>query len=317
MSLAAIPVYLLALRLGLSRRIALALAALALLVPDLLYASFVTSEPFAYPLVLAAVAAATIALAEPTRRAQLAFVAFAALAALTRAQLAVLPIVFFCAALVLGARERRIKAALREQLLPICVFAASRLRSGPRRPGSRSRLLPPGSPSAPASDRLPPLVRLGHDGAGLRRGLDHRPRRSARPLARASTPRLRLEQSFGVVVVLLAAALVTEAGLLQANAAGRVAVYGVNEIKERYVFYVAPLLGICFALYAKRGWPAPRSSPRARRGTRDPLGACPAERLRDRRRPSTPRRSCSASTGSPASSAEQGTRPASSQPRSG
>ena len=70
MSLAAIPVYLLAIRLGLSRRVALALAALAVLVPDLMYASFVTSEPFAYPLVLATVAAASFALAQPTRRTQ-------------------------------------------------------------------------------------------------------------------------------------------------------------------------------------------------------------------------------------------------------
>ena len=58
-----------------------------------------------------------------------------------------------------------------------------------------------------------------------------------------------------MVVVLLTAALVAEAGLLQANAAGGSSVR-VNEIKERYVFYVVPLVGICFALYAKRGWPA-------------------------------------------------------------
>jgi hypothetical protein len=56
-------------------------------------------------------------------------------------------------------------------------------------------------------------------------------------------------------VILFLAALVAEAGLMQANAAGRTGV-PVNEIKERYVFYVVPLLGICFALYAKRGWPA-------------------------------------------------------------
>ncbi len=73
-----------------------------MLVPDLLYASFVTSEPFAYPLVLAAVAAGTIALAEPSRRSQLAFVGFAALAALTRAQLVLLPVVFVLATFVLG-----------------------------------------------------------------------------------------------------------------------------------------------------------------------------------------------------------------------
>ncbi len=29
----------------------------------------------------------------------------------------------------------------------------------------------------------------------------------------------------------------------------------VNGIKERYLFYLVPLIGICFALYARRGWP--------------------------------------------------------------
>ena len=74
MSLAAVPVFMLARRLGLSGRVSLALAALAVLVPDLVYASFVSSEALAYPLVLAAVCAATAALARPSRRAQLAFV---------------------------------------------------------------------------------------------------------------------------------------------------------------------------------------------------------------------------------------------------
>jgi hypothetical protein len=68
-------------------------------------------------------------------------------------------------------------------------------------------------------------------------------------------PATRLEQSFAVVTVLLALALLAEAGLLQANAAGQAATYGANEIKERYVFYIVPLAGICFALYARRGWP--------------------------------------------------------------
>ena len=69
-------------------------------------------------------------------------------------------------------------------------------------------------------------------------------------------PATRLEQSFAVVAVLFTTLLVAEAGLLQANAADSAGFYGVNEIKERYVFYVVPLAGICFALYARRGWPA-------------------------------------------------------------
>src|SRR5262249_28941418 len=122
MSLAAIPVYLLAVRLGLSRRIALALAGLAVLVPHLLFSSFFTSEPFSYPPVLAAGGTPAGPPPGPSLRAQLAFVGFAALAALTRAQLAVLPVVFVLAVLVLGLVERRVRSTLREQLLPLGIL---------------------------------------------------------------------------------------------------------------------------------------------------------------------------------------------------
>ena len=255
MSLAAVPVYVLAQRLGLSRRIALALAALAVLVPDLLYVSFITSEPFAYPLVLAAVAAATVALAEPSRRAQLAFVAFAGLAALTRAQLAVLPIVFVLAALILGLRERRVRSAMREQLLPIGVFVLPLLGLGIAGP---SHAL--GYYRSVLHLHLHPIVFLRWAGWDLMvlayaSGWIIVPGALLGLWLTIRRPGTRLEQSFGVIVVLLAAALIAEAGLLQANAAGRIGV-PVSEIKERYVFYVVPLAGICFALYARRGWPA-------------------------------------------------------------
>ena len=62
MSLAAVPVYLLARRLGLGTWICLALGALALAVPDLVYAGWVVAEPYAYPLALGAVALPALAL---------------------------------------------------------------------------------------------------------------------------------------------------------------------------------------------------------------------------------------------------------------
>ena len=255
MSLAAIPVYVLAIRLGLSGRVALALAALAVLVPDFMYASFVTSEPFAYPLVLATAAAASFALAQPTRRAQVAFIAFAALAVLTRAQLAVLPVVFFIGALVMGLQEHRVRSALREQLLPLGAFLLPVLGltlAGPTHVLGYYRSV--------LHLQLHPIAFLRWTGW------------DAMVLAYASgwiivpgailglwlmlrRPATRLERSFAVVTVLLALALLAEAGLLQANAAGQAAAYGANEIKERYVFYIVPLAGICFALYARRGWP--------------------------------------------------------------
>jgi hypothetical protein len=253
MSLAAVPVYLLARRLGVSRPVGLALAALALLVPDLVYASFVASEPFAYPLVLAAVAAATAALSQPTRRAQLAFVLFAGLAAFTRAQFAVLPVVFLAAVVAQGFRERRTRAALREQLLPLGLFLLpllALLAAGP------AHML--GYYHGVLGLRLHPASFLRWTGW------------DAMVLAYASgwiivpgallglwlalrRPSSRPELSFALVACLLAVAFVAEAGLLQTN--GTAGAAGLNEVKERYLFYLVPLAGICFALYAKRGWP--------------------------------------------------------------
>jgi hypothetical protein len=255
MSLAVVPVYILAVRLGLSRRIALALAALAVLVPDFLYASFITSEPFAYPLVLAAVAAGVIALAAPTRRGQLAFVGFAGLATLARAQLVVVPVVFIVAAVVIGAFERRVRPALREQLLPLVVMAVpvlALIATGPTHvlgyynPVLHMRIDPSAFARWVGWDAMVLTYAAGWiviPGALLGLWLCLR-----RPTA-------RIELAFGVVVGLLAVALLTEAGLLQANTAAQVSALTPGEIKERYVFYLAPLAAVSFALYAKRGWP--------------------------------------------------------------
>jgi hypothetical protein len=249
MSLAAVPVFLTARRLGLSSRVSLALAAFTVLVPDLLYASFISAEALAYPLVLVSVYAAVRAIAEPSRRAQLLFAAAAGLTTLARVQFAVLPIVFVLAVIVVGARERRLKDALRRQALPLALFGlatATLLAAGPSRSVGIYRYL------------------LGFHAGPL--GILHWASLDAMTLAYAagwiivpgallglwlalSRPRTTEELAFGAVTLLLAAALFLEAGLLQASlTAGR-------EIQERYVFYAAPLLAISFGLYARRGWP--------------------------------------------------------------
>jgi hypothetical protein len=249
MSLAAVPVFLLARRLGLGPRVSLAVAALAVLVPDLVYSSFVSSEALAYPLVLAAVYTGTVALAAPARRAQLSFVAVAALATLARVQFAALPVIFLCAAVVVGARERRLRAAVREQLLPLACC-----------------MLPVGALAAAGPTRLLGTYRavLGFHGGAL--GIAHWAALDAMTLAYAAgwivvpgailglwlaieRPRSRDELAFGVLAILLAAAVLLEAGFLQASLPlGK-------EIQERYVFYAVPLIALGFALYAGRGWP--------------------------------------------------------------
>jgi hypothetical protein len=249
MSLAAVPAFLLARRLGLSARVSFVIAVFTVLVPDLLYASFVSAEALAYPLVLTAVYVATRALAEPTRRIQVLFVVVAGLATLARVQFAVLPVVFLLATFAVGLRERRVKDALREQVVALGVFgvaAVGLLARGPARSVGVYRWL------------------LGFHAGPL--GIAHWAALDAMTLAYAAgwiivpgallglwltiaRPRSTEELAFGVVTVLLIAALFFEAGLLQASLpVGK-------EIQERYVFYAAPLLGLCFALYASRGWP--------------------------------------------------------------
>jgi len=249
MSLAAVPAYLIARRLDLSARVSLALAAFTVLVPDLLYASFISSEALAYPLVLASVYAAMRALAEPSRRSQLLFVVAAGLTTLARVQFAIVPIVFLLATVAVGAREHRVKRALRDQALPLVLFAvavAAVVASGPSRNVGIYRYLfgfhtgPLGIVHWASLDAMTLAYAAGWiivPGAMLGLWL---------ALAR---PRSTDELAFGVVVVLLVAALFFEAGLLQASLTLQ------KEIQERYVFYAAPLLGLCFALYASRGWP--------------------------------------------------------------
>jgi hypothetical protein len=249
MSLAAVPVFLLARRLGLGGRVALVLAAFALLVPDLLYASFVSSEPFAYPLLLGCVYLAVRVLARPTPRAQLAFVALAGLTTLARMQFVVLPVVFALTTVVVGARQQRVRKAVREQALPLALFGvatAAMLASGPSRSIGVYRWL------------------LGRHAEPL--GIVHWAALDAMTLAYAAgwiivpgallglwlavtRPRSTEELAFGTTTVLLGTALLLEAGVLQASLTLE------REIQERYVFYAVPLLAVGFALYAARGWP--------------------------------------------------------------
>ena len=245
MSLAAIPAFWLARRLGLSKGIAFTVAALALALPDLIYAGWVIAEPFAYPLVLGAVAAAVAALAQPSRKAQLLFVALALLAAFTRIQFVVLPACFFGAVLLIGLRERRLRSAVREQLLPLGLLAvpiAIALALGPSRVlafygGVVDTELDVGALLGNSARNLFVLAFASGfvlvPGALLGLGLA------------VVRPRSRAELAFAVLTLLLTVGLLGEAGSL-----------GAAELaQERYLFYVLPLAVVGFCLYASRGWP--------------------------------------------------------------
>ncbi|MFN2469367.1 MAG: hypothetical protein ABR521_14710, partial [Gaiellaceae bacterium] len=245
MSLAAVPVYLLARRIGIGSRLAVGLGVLAVALPDLLYSSWLVAEPFAYPLVLGSVAAGVVALAEPSRRAHAAFIALAVLATLARLQFGVIPLCFVAAALLLGLRERRLRTVLREQRLPLGVFAlAAVLGVGVGRGAlgvyGTAVLHPHLDAGEVLSSAGANLLVLAYSSGwllvpGAAVGL-------ALALAR---PRCRAELAFALLAATLGLALLLQASL-----------YGdVQLVQERYLFYLVPLATLAFGLYASRGWP--------------------------------------------------------------
>lgn len=247
MSLAAVPVFFLARRLELGTGLALGLAAVAVAVPDLFYASWLIAEPVAYPLAVAAIAAGTLALARPTPKRQLAFILFAGLATFARVQFVVLPLCFVGALVVVGLRERRLRAVVREQLLPLGLFLIpiiALLAAGPGRAlgyyegvldldvgalsvtrwfGSDLMLL-----AYVSGWVLVPGALLGLVLAFWR-------------------PRSREELSFAALASFFSVAVLLEAAVYAAS--------GANRVQERYFFYAVPLVALAFGLYARRGWP--------------------------------------------------------------
>jgi hypothetical protein len=247
MSLAAVPVFLLARRVGLGSTLAVALAALSLAIPDMLYSGWVLADPFAYPLVLGALAAGVSALAWPSRRAQIAFVALAALATLARVQFVVLPVSFLLAAGAVGLRERRLRNALSEQKLAFGLFALALVPLALAGPSAllgyyhgvlHLRIDPLAIGKWSAADAMLILYSSGWvlvPGALI--GL-------ALALWR---PRSRAELAFGCLGSLFSLAVLFQAGLYAVN--------GADRIQERYFFYALPLVFVAFGLFASRGWP--------------------------------------------------------------
>jgi hypothetical protein len=241
MSLAAIPVFLLCRRIGLSAGFGLGAAVVALAAPDLLFANFVLADPIAYPLALTAVWLAVRALETPTARGQALFVVVAGLAAFARIQYVVLPAAFVCAAFVLEGRQvRRYWPTAALLALPALAVAAL----------GTSRVL--GYYSSVGHDHVPvgsalrwaaiDTMMLAYSAGwilvpGALVGLGY-------ALVR---PRVRVERAFGALVVFLALFLFVEAAIYAAR--------GSTRYQERYLFSLLPLVAPLFGLYVLRGWP--------------------------------------------------------------
>lgn len=244
MSLAAIPVYLIARRLGLRTGLSLACAALAVALPDLLYSSWLVSETVAYPLALAALAAALAVFDRPTLRRQATFLAFAGLATGARLQLAAIPLCFLVAALVVGVRERRFRRLIREQWLAfgvplagLAVVLAVGLQGQFGYYASFTEVQI-GAGGVLESFGAHALVLTYASGFVLVPG-------AVLGLALAFVrPRSSVELAFGALVTSFGAAMLLEATL-----------YGDTEqMQQRYLIYCLPLLALAFAVYTERGW---------------------------------------------------------------
>jgi hypothetical protein len=246
MSLAAVPVFLLARRLGLVAWVSLAVSALTLLVPDFVYAGWVMAEPFAYPLALGALAVGTVVLAHPSLRLQLAFLALAGLATFARAQFALLPLCFLAAVLVVGLRERSVRATLREQALVIGAVALPAIAFVAAGPSRVLGFYEGISDLDVASVEMGKWLGLDAMLLAYAAGVVLAPGAAVGLWLALRRPRSREELAFGALAAAFVLALLVEA-----------AAYGLegDRIQERYFFYAVPLVGILFALYASRGWP--------------------------------------------------------------
>ena len=116
-SLAAIPLYLLARSLRLSKSYSLFVAAYGLVIPELVLIAYTSSDAIAYPLAVGAVAMAVRSLQAPSRRGQVAFIALALLATLARVEYFALAPAYVIAAVVLDRR-----AAWRRHRLVLMAF---------------------------------------------------------------------------------------------------------------------------------------------------------------------------------------------------
>ena len=241
-SLVAIPVYVLARRIGAGEWTAVACSAFSLALPALVYSSFITADAVALTLAIGAVAAGTAALDRPAARAQVTFLVLAGLATLSRIQYVVLPLAFLAAALVVErGRLRRTVASYRVLLVLTLVPVIAALAVGPK------RIL--GYYSAVTSLHFDPLA-IGHwilTDAFL---LTYAAGWVLIPVALIGLvlgvirPQSRAELAFTALVASLAGFLLLEAAVYAAN--------GSDRFQERYLLALLPLVPVLFVVGARR-----------------------------------------------------------------
>jgi hypothetical protein len=250
-SLAAVPAYLLARRLGVASTVALLVSTVSVLAPELVYAGFVSTEAVAYPLFVATVYAALRALTVPRWRTHTLFVVLAGLLVFARVQFIVLPIVYLgaVAALALLTRDRR---WLRRQWPAVSCFTFIGLSAAVVK-GSAALGSYAGTTSwrpnlgALATWLLKDVYTLWWGSgfvllAGCLVGV-----------AYALWHPQRLEQrAFALLFSGLFAALLVEGAYFSVNSSNAAI---LEIVHARYFFYLTPLIALGFALYVTQGFP--------------------------------------------------------------
>jgi hypothetical protein len=244
-SLAAIPAFLLCRRLGLATWLAVAVAALAVAVPDGVYASSMLADPLAYPLVLTTIYLGVCLVERSSRGLQVVFALSAALAVLARVQYAVVPLAVLGAELV--ADRGRVLVSLRRTWLALVLLVAPAAILFATL-GSQ-RVLGVYSNGDHAVHPASLLQWIGREGMLLAyaSGWVLVPGALAGLVLALARPQRRAECAFAVTTVLLAGALLLEAA--------QIADTDSQRFQERYLFTLVPLLGVAFGLYVKRGLP--------------------------------------------------------------
>jgi hypothetical protein len=240
-SLTALPVYWIARRLGAGTSLSLGVAAFAVSGPPAMFTAMFLSEPFAYPLALGTIAAALAAFDRPSLRAQLILLALVGLAAFDRLQLAALAPCIAVALVVVGLRERRLAAAIREQGLLVgltALAAVAGIGVAVVKGFGYYQLAPHTAGGLPA---------LRFAGVSLyvivfAAGIAIVPSAVVGLALALAKPRTRAELAFGALAASFLALTIVQCVL-----------WGdVYRVQERYLGYLAPLLALAFVLRVTR-----------------------------------------------------------------
>ncbi|MGD0166609.1 MAG: hypothetical protein ABSC51_04865 [Gaiellaceae bacterium] len=242
-SLAALPAFFLSRRLGFRPLLRLSIAALAVVIPGLAYASYVMADSLAYLLALSAIAVGARVLAQPSSRGELAFIALAGLAAFSRIQYLFLLPIFPLAALLL--EPRRPLRAVRRMRLTFALAAAAAVLTLTLGLGSVL-----GYYNGVLDFSFHPLdiVRwIGSDAYVLvfAAGVFVVPGALIGVVLALAKPRRVEERALALLAVMSAAALLIEAGFYATN--------GSNRVQERYLLLLLPLVAVLFGIAVEHG----------------------------------------------------------------